>query len=196
MAKYIIDSSTLEGLGDAIRSVTGVTKKYTPEEMIDEVKDILNATTFILVDKDGNEYPAVYVDSDTVITATPNDIRKGTTAITSEGVITGEKVIPSYLTVEGYIVVHAGSSFSIPIPSFDGHEFTKLQAIICPFSGSIINSVAAERIAINNGVYVVNSTEQIATVVTNAATKTIDLGIINDTSSLYLIRFFTYKEVY
>jgi hypothetical protein len=57
--------------------------------MIDEVRNILDAATFILVDKDGNEYPAVYVESDAVITATANDIRKGCTAVTAEGVVVG-----------------------------------------------------------------------------------------------------------
>ena len=195
MAKYIIDSATLDGLGDAIRSVTGSTKKYTPEEMIAEVKDILNATTFILVDKDGNEYPAVYVDSDTVITATPNDIRKGTTAITAEGVITGEKEIPAYVTSEGYVVITKGSAFSIPMFN-ERYDFTKLQCILCPVASSIATSVVAEKVTIGEYTYYVNSSDIAGEVVRNSEKQAIDLGIINESDGLYLLRYFTYKEVY
>ena len=195
MAKYVIDGETLDGLADAIRSVTGSTRKFTPQEMIEEVKDILNATTFILVDKDGNEYPAVYVDSDVVITATPNDIRKGTTAITAEGVIEGEKVIPAYITTEGYAAVPKNSEFYIPMPN-GKQDFTKLQCIICPFVGSINDSVSAEKVVINDGVYAVNSNEKVSTVTTDSVVRTIKLGFVNSSDKSYLIRYFTYKEEY
>ena len=195
MAKYVIDGETLDGLADAIRSVTGSTRKFTPQEMIEEVKDILNATTFILVDKDGNEYPAVYVDSDTVITATPNDIRKGTTAITAEGVVEGEKVIPAYITTEGYTAVPENSEFYIPMPN-GKQDFTKLQCIICPFVGSIDDSVSAEKVVINDAVYIVNSNEKVSTVTTDSAVRTIKLGFVNSSDKPYLIRYFTYKEEY
>lgn len=195
MAKYIIDSATLDGLGDAIRSVTGSTKKYTPEEMIAEVKDILNATTFILVDKDGNEYPAVYVDSDTVITATPNDIRKGTTAITAEGVITGEKVIPAYYTTEGIRIVPVGSDLKIPFSS-DRYDFTKLQAIICPFTSSYASSVAAEKVVIDENVYNVKSVDVVSIVQKDSINREVHLGVTNDSDTPYVLRYFTYKEEY
>lgn len=194
MAKYVIDSETLDGLADAIRSVTGSTRKFTPQEMIEEVKDILNATTFILVDKDGNEYPAVYVDSDVVITATPNDIRKGTTAITAEGVIEGEKVIPAYHTTEGYRIIPADSVFTIPILT-SSYDFTKLQAIICPFNGNIEGSVFSEKVVIGENVYPVSSNNVLATVSRNDRTLSIDLNITNDSNAPAVLRYFTYKEV-
>lgn len=193
MAKYVIDSETLEGLGDAIRSVTGSTKKFTPEEMIEEVKDILNATTFILVDKDGNEYPAVYVDSDTVITATPNDIRKGTTAITAEGVIEGEKEIPAYYTNEGCKLIPSGSAFRLYVTEYG---YTKLQAIICPFNTSVDASVRAEKVVIENAVYPVQSTEAESDLTIDESTNIIDFGIVNISEQPCLIRYFSYKEIY
>lgn len=195
MAKYVIDSETLEGLGDAIRSVTGTSKKFTPEEMIEEVKDILNAATFVLVDETGNEYTAAYVDSDVVITAGPNDIRKGCTAITSEGMITGDKVIPSYHTSEGYAVITKGSEFSIPMFN-ECYDFTRLQCIICPLASGIAGSVSAEKVTIGEYTYNVNSTEAIGTVVRDSVKQAICLGITNDSDSTYLLRYFTYKEIY
>lgn len=89
MAKYIIDESTLQNLANAIRNVNGENKSYTPEEMIDKVTNIMDSITYILVDENGNEVPAVYMGADTILTATANDIRLGTTAITDEGVTEG-----------------------------------------------------------------------------------------------------------
>lgn len=95
MAKYVIDESTLQGLANAIRKVTGETKTYTPDEMIVAVTNIMESPTYILVDSSGRKIPAVYVDSKQVFTATPNDVRAGKIAASDTGVIEGT------LTVEG-----------------------------------------------------------------------------------------------
>lgn len=195
MSKYVIDSETMEGLGDAIRSVTGSDKRFTPDEMMAEVRDILNATTFVLVDKDGNEYPAVYIDSDVVITAGANDIRKGYTAITADGVVEGTKVIPAYHTTEGCRVIPSGSAFSLKILN-GRYAYTKLQALLCPFNNSTADSVATDRVVIGDKVYPVNSTEAIAEVITDPQTESIVLGLINDSDNPYIVRYFTYKEEY
>lgn len=193
MAKYVIDGDTLAGLGDAIRSVTGSNKKFTPDEMIAEVADILNAATFVLVDEYGNEYTAAYVDSDVVITAGANDIRKGYTAITAEGMITGEKVIPAYYVNAGYKVITAGSRFVLQIADYNYH---KLQAIFCPFNASISKSVLAEKVAIDDAVYNALSNEVITAIVKDSENTCVDFGFINETDSMYLIRYFMYTEVY
>lgn len=193
MAKYIIDSDTLDGLADAIRSVTGTTRKFTPEEMIEEVKDILNATTFVLVDKDGNEYPAVYVDSDVLITATPNDIRKGTTAITAEGVVVGEKEIPNYRAVEGNVAIRSGRTMDVPLFS-DMCEYTAIQVIVCDFNTNIDDSVAARKIAVDDNVYNVASTEILSTITVDPTLQTIKLGLANDSDKTAVIRYMIIKE--
>lgn len=150
--------------------------------------------TYILVTEEGEEFPAVLVDEAIVFDATANDIRLGTTAATQFGVTEGTKVIPSYHTTEGYRLITAGKSFEI---SFDDdlYDFTKLQAIICPWSGSVSGSVAAEKVSIDGNVYAVNSTLSLATVTRDNENKTISLGITNESESLYLLRFFTYKEI-
>lgn len=193
MAKYIIDSETLDGLADAIRSVTGSARRYTPEEMIEEVKDILNATTFVLVDKDGNEYPAVYVDSDVLITATPNDIRKGITAITSEGVVTGEKEIPNYRAVEGGMLVEVGETMEIPVFS-DMCEYTTLQGIICAYNTDMYDSVSAEKIVIDGSVYNVGSIQVVSEVEIDSAAQIIKLGLTNEADTDVVIRYMIIKE--
>ena len=193
MAKYIIDSETLDGLGNAIRSVNGSSDKYTPDEMIDEVTNLLNAATFILVDKDGNEYSAAYLDSDYACTATANDIRKGTTAITATGMTEGTKEIPSYVTNEGVRAIPNGNALVIPLPDYD---YMKLQAIVCQFNTNLVDSVSAEKVVIEGKVYPVKSTEVESSVYKDGVNGRVDLGITNDTGGMYLIRYFSYKEVY
>lgn len=150
--------------------------------------------TYILVTEEGEEFPAVLVDEAIVFDATANDIRLGTTAATQLGVTEGTKVIPSYHTTEGYGLIPNGQAFSIPFQ--DGmYDFTKLQVIICPWAGSIAGSVAAEKVSIDEKVYAVNSTESIATVTRDSENNAINLGITNESGSICVVRYFTYKEI-
>lgn len=165
------------------------------EEVIEGLGYELPAETFILVDEDGNEAPAVLVEESTVFDATENDIREGKVAATNSGVTTGTKVIPSYHTTEAISIVKPGESFNIPLPSMDLYDYTKLQAIVCPFNESLSTSVAAEKTVINNKVYPVQSNTALSSVNKDADSKSIVLGIYNETDTPYLIRYFTYREV-
>ena len=153
-----------------------------------------NTQTYILIDEDGNEIPAVLVEEKTVFTATANDIRLGTVAATETGVTTGEKVIPSYHTTEGYELIPSGSAFAIPFGD-KLYDFTKLQVIICPWAGSIAGSVAAEKVSLDENIYAVNSTESLAVVSRDSENLSINLNITNESENLYLVRYFTYKEI-
>jgi hypothetical protein len=153
------------------------------------------AQTYLLKDEAGNQVYAVAVKTRTEFDATANDIRIGKKAVAESGVVTGEKVIPAYHSTEGYRVIPNGSAFSIPYLK-ERYDFTKLMVIICPFSGSVNGSVAAERVVIGESVYAVNSTVPISVVVRNGETETIDLGVVNESGNLYLLRYFTYKEIY
>lgn len=196
MAKYVIESETLQGLANALRKVTGETRTYTPTEMIDAVSTVLEKGVYILVDENGVEIPAVFVDNETKFTATANDIRIGTTAVTESGVTEGIKEIPAYHTTEGVVAVPAGSELNITILVADRYDFTKLQAIICPFNRSVAASVSAEKVAIENNVYAAGSTTALASITVDHDSKTIKFGIINEGSTPCIIRYFTYKEEY
>lgn len=150
--------------------------------------------TYLLLDESGNEVLAALVDEDVNLTATEDDIREGATAVTEAGVTTGTKVIPSYHTTEGARVIRPGRAFEIVFDD-ELYDFTKLQAIICPYAGGLASSVAAEKVAIEDGVYPANSTELLATVSRDSKNKSINLGIVNNSDSMYLLRFFTYKEI-
>jgi hypothetical protein len=150
--------------------------------------------TYILTDENGTELVATFVESEAIFDATANDIRAGKVAATDTGVVTGKKIIPSYHTQEGYKVVTNGSDFVLSIPE-GRHAYTKLQAIFCPFNTSLANSVAAEKVAIENNVYSVRSTTSEAEVTVDDV-DTIHFGITNTSDKPYLIRYFTYKEIY
>ena len=195
MAKYIIDSETLTGLANALRNVTGESRSYTPTEMIEAVTTIMDSAMYILVDENGNEIPAVFVENETRFDATANDIRLGKVAATADGVTVGEKEIPSYNTTEGFKLIPAGSDFVIPLTK-GKHEYTKLQAILCPFNISLDNSVAAEKVVIGDHVYSVRTASSESTVTVTSNPNVIDLGVTNESAISWLIRYFTYKEIY
>ena len=144
----------------------------------------------------GQEIQAVLVDSETIFTAEPNDVREGKTFASDIGMGVGTKVIPACHTVSGLKVIPANSQITITVPSeLDIYDYTQLQSIICSFNSSLNNSVSAEKITIGNDVYNVRSTESIATIIKNHSTKTIDLGIVNDSGAVLVIRYFMYKEI-
>ena len=193
MAKYIIDESTLKGLANPIRKVNGETRSYTPTEMIEAVTTIMESGAYILVDANGNEVPGVFVDDETVFTATANDIRIGTVAATESGVTTGTKEIPPYHTNEGFKVVPNGSKFVLTMKEYD---YTKFQAIVCLMNTSLANSVSAQKVAINDSVFAVQSTDVESSITKNDELTQIDFGIVNNSGTTCILRYFMYKEIY
>lgn len=151
--------------------------------------------SYILETEDGKEIPAVLTAQEVVFDATPNDIREGKVAATGDGVTVGEKVIPAYHTSEFTRYIPIGSKFVIPLPNMDKYDYTKLQVIICRYDTSIMESVLSEKVAILDKVYEVGSDKELAIVTKDAATKSIDLGIANDSDHPCVIRIFTYKEI-
>lgn len=149
--------------------------------------------SYILVDEAGNECAAVLVDEETVFDATANDIRQGKVAATEDGVTIGSKEIPSYHTTEGVALVPDGSELAFHSLEYD---FTKMQGIVCAFNTSLQDSTSAEKVAINNKVYVVQSTESISELTKDDGSSTVKFGVTNDSGALRLIRYFMYREEY
>lgn len=184
----------LTAIGDAIRGKTGKEDTLTLEEMVTEIGAIdTQAQTYILVDEDGNEIPAVLVDEPVNITATANDIRLGTTAVTNDGVTTGTKEIPSYHTTEGQKIIKAGRTLEIPMYS-DKCQYSKLQVIVCVYDTSLSNSVSAEMVVINDKLYKVGSSTVLSNVIVDIINQTINLGLTNDNDHSLLLRYMTIKE--
>lgn len=192
--EIVIDK--IKAIGDAIRAKTGTTAPLTLDEMAESIEFLEGSgaipNTFILVDEDGYEIPAVLTDEVVELTATPNDIRIGTTAVTDTGVTVGEKEIPAYKTNEGSKLIPNGSNFVLTMKEYN---YTKLQAIICSFNTTMTNSVSAEKVVINGSVYSVKSITPEATVTKNDSLTQINFGITNNTGSPCVIRYIMYKEI-
>lgn len=153
------------------------------------------AKTIVLRDEDGNEFVAVLVDEEVDFTATADDIREGKVAATDDGVTIGEKYIPTYLATQGTKMITAGKAFSVQLPDLDLYDYSKFQAMLCPYNKSIEKSVGCDRVVIDNNLYDVLSTVSLSKMHINHENKSIDFGLINDTDSPYVIRLFTFKEV-
>lgn len=182
LAGTLVDKGEDASVNDPFDDLTQKAGDYIPK-------------SYVLVDEDGNEMVGVLVSEKTVFDAGVNDVRAGKLFGTNTGVETGEKNIPSYVTAEGYTFIMPNSAFVIKtLGKF--YDFTKLQALFCPYNGDISNSVAVEGVAINEGVYAVNSADLIATVQKDSENQHINFVITNNSSTIYLLRYFTYKEIY
>jgi hypothetical protein len=151
--------------------------------------------TYILTDENGTEMATgVVVGEKTVFTATDNDVRQGLVYAGDEGVSTGLKDIPAYRTTQGLVVVSPNDKFSILLDEYQKYDYTKLQCVIAKFNTTASNSVAVDRVVIDDSVYAVNSINVISSVTKNAETKTINLNITNNSNDTYVLRYFTYRE--
>lgn len=149
--------------------------------------------TYILVDEKGNEVAATLVDNETSFDATANDIRQGKVAATNSGVTVGTKEIPAYNTSQGRRTIKPGASLVIPMYS-DKCQFTKFQAIICLYNTAVSDSLAAQLVAIEDKLYEVGSTAELATITVDVENQSINLGITNDGDTSLVIRYMTIKE--
>lgn len=150
--------------------------------------------TIELSDEDGNTVVGVITGSKVIFTADPiSDIREGKVAATDIGIVTGKKDIPSYHITTGVQVIFPNEEFKIVIDDKDKWDYTELQAMIMPYNSSAEDSVAVDRVIINDKVYNTGSTTVISTVSKDKENKSILLNITNE-NNLFVIRFFTYKE--
>ena len=195
LLKQLIASK--KNLSDTLVSKGEEAKFSEPfDDLVQKAADYI-PKSYIFVDEEGNEIAGALVSQETIFDATENDVREGKVFASELGVKTGEKFIPSYITQEGYSFVTGGSQFEIKsLQNLDRYDFTKLQVLICPYNESIAESVATEKVAINENVYLVNSAEIFSTVSRDTEKKYINLGFKNESETLYLIRYFTYKEIY
>ena len=152
--------------------------------------------TLILLDENGNEIAGVIVDQETVFTAGDNDVRENMVYAGDSGVSIGTKNIPAYRTTKAECLILPSETFSIPLEDYNKYDYTKFQAIIAKYNTKISDSVFTDKIAINDCVYAVNSSDALSNISKNADMKSIDLNIVNNTEDIYVIHFFTYREEY
>ena len=150
--------------------------------------------TYILTDENGNEMATgVIVGEKTVFDATPADVRVDKVFASDEGVQVGTDT-KTYRTTIGTVCILPGESFSIQLDDYDGYDYTKFTAMIAPFNTTELDSVAINKVSVNNAVYSADSTTKLSDVTKNTLTKSIDLNIVNNTDSTCVIHYSTSKE--
>ena len=162
--------------------------------LIDGLENPDNVVYFVTADDGETEtFANLHGKEKVELTATENDVRVGTSVISKHGYMEGTKDIPGYVTSQGFISIKPNCNMEIGL-SDDKYDYTKLQAMIMPYNSSISNSVAVDKVVIDDKVYNANSTEVVSIVSKDATNKSISLGITNG-DNIVVIRYFTYKEV-
>lgn len=150
--------------------------------------------TFELEYNNGVKVIATVVDKETIFDATENDVRKGKTFASNSGVKVGTKDIPAYRTTQGVAYISPSDKFSILLDEYQQYDYTKLQCMISKFNTTLNDSVAVDRVVIEDSIYSVNSTTSLGYVIKNSETKSIDLNLTNNTNDTYVLRYFTYRK--
>ena len=150
--------------------------------------------TYILTDSAGNEFTGVYVESETIFTATDNDVREGLVYASDNGVSTGTKVIPIYHAREGSKIITPGNELEVPLEPNDIYDYTYLQCIICQWDTSLPLSLIDIYKVIDSNVYQTGSNVALQSVTKVEQTKSINLGISNTGDVPVVIRYCVYKE--
>lgn len=145
--------------------------------------------TYILTDENGNELTGVYVESETIFTATDNDVREGMVYASDAGVSTGTKNIPSYHTGYGSDIVLENNEVIIETPECD---YSNLSVIITEYNTSVSKSTSSTYVSINNGMYAVGSSIKVSDITVNEANGQIKLGLIVPEKSV--VRYLVTRE--
>lgn len=156
--------------------------------LIDSLENPDEVTYCVTVDGVNKAYAQLYGEKKVELTATENDIRLGTSAITNTGYTEGIKDIPGYIVRYGKKAVDAGTEAVIPWEP----GYKTLLVTLAPFNSSIDNSTAVNYTSVDSGIYEVNSTIKISDISIDTDNEQINLGITQDVMSI--LRYFIVRE--
>ena len=144
--------------------------------------------TLTFVDENGQELLGVVVGKDVLFDATADDVKTGKKFASDMGLDVG---VNDYMqnAQHGTCRINPGESFTIPLSENDEYDYTAFQAMIA----TVTNSVAVEKVVLNDAVYNVSSGVKVSDVTKNHDTKSVDLNFVNDTTNVYVVNFITYK---
>ena len=167
---------------------TDVLKTYAG--LIDELEND-EQNTYVITNADGTQRAYAVKSSETpvTLTATANDIRLGTTAVTNEGYTEGKKDIPAYQTRAGRKIIQAGEKVTLDLVDYD---YTKIQATLATYNESITQSTTVVSVTVDNTIYAVGTTTKQADITKNDSLQTVDFGITADVKSV--LRYFIMRE--
>jgi hypothetical protein len=149
--------------------------------------------TMTFVDENGVELLGIVVDKEVIFDATVNDVKIGKTFASDNGVEMGVDT-KTYHTTTASCLVLPGEQLSIPLKNNDIYDYTKFQCIIVVYNSNYSTNVETVGVTLDDGVFSTMTTEKLSNITKNSNTKSIDLNITNDSSNIYAIRYFTYRE--
>lgn len=147
--------------------------------------------SYVLETADGGKaFAQLSSENPITLTASENDIRLNTSAITNKGFTEGSKDIPAYHSERGIKVIQANAKVEL---TRDTYDYTKFQATLALFNTSVADSVQVDRVTVDDSVYTANTTSKLSDLVKDHENGRIDFGINNGTK-ISLMRFFIMRE--
>ena len=149
--------------------------------------------SYVLANADGTKkiYAQLSSKQPITLTATENDIRLGSTAITNGGYTEGSKEIPAYYSDTGTKIIQAGDEVILKLEK-SRYNYTRIQVTLSKYNSSISNSVEVVSSSIDDSVYEAKSTIKLSDITIDDNTQSIIFGITADEKSV--LRYFTMKE--
>lgn len=142
----------------------------------------------VTVDGENKAYAQLYGEQKVELTATANDVRIGTSVISSEGYMEGEKEIPAYYSSYGKKSISAGGVAVIPYQA----GYKNLMVSIAPYNSSVSASTAIKYVSVENSMYAVDSTTKLSDISVDTENEQINLGITVDVMSI--LRYIVVRE--
>lgn len=154
-----------------------------------------------IVDENNNEmYEAtgIVVDKEEIFDARCQDVMAGRKFASDEGVMSGINDSPCCRITNGIHEVPPGAEFMLKLEERDQWDYDTFHAMMWPKLDEINPSPRVDKVAVDDAVYN-NNGDKIATIVKDAATKTIrfvdgNKRLINNTAFSYLMYFSVCKE--
>ena len=178
--KAALDSKGKEPT-DALATYAGLIEELENEEQI----------SYVLTNADGSKraYAVKNAEEAISLTATENDIRINTTAITDTGYTEGAKEIPAYFSTCAKKVINANVEAVIDVPEYD---YKNIMVSLAPYNNSVSESTAVNYVSIDNAMYEANSTTKVSEITIDTDNQQVKLGITP--SKLSILRYFIVRE--
>jgi len=161
--------------------------------LIDTLENPDEVVYCVTADGENKAFAQLYGQERVTLTATENDIRKATTAITDKGYIEGQKYIPSYNTKIGVRVIQANTD--VVLPESKKYDYTEIQATLAVFNTSLSASVQVDRVTVDDALYKANSTTKLADLTKDHENEQVDFGVTNG-DKIAVMRYTIIREEY
>lgn len=162
--------------------------------LIDEL-DNEEQVSYVLSNSDETQQVFAQLSSETpvTLTATENDIRLNTSAITQQGYTEGQKDIPAYRCERGIILIQKNSAINLVKSHHNLYDYTKVQATFALFNQTINNSVQVDRVTVDDSVYTANTTTKLSDLSVDHDNTAINFGITNG-DTIAVMRYLIMRE--